>query len=258
MKVPFARQRVVSSSALQMVDRSIVTSELNLDRDVGVQVFSKNLLGTGKLGYALGLFRGEGRNRLGRRIGALYTARIEGWPLGAFDDFVEADIRRDRPLRVAVGANIGYNQHTNRLRSTIGDTFPAGDFNYTHAAVDAMVKWRGWSVSSEWMLRFADVDGRTVLVGNTPARIFSRSGHGVYLQGGKMVTPRIELTSRVGRLSPRDGTAAAFERPSEVVGGIGFYPREHNLKLQADYFTVNTGTPNRRTHQVRTQFQLFF
>ncbi|HMV43318.1 MAG TPA: porin, partial [Leptospiraceae bacterium] len=37
MKVPFNRQRLTSSSALQMVDRSIVNSELNLDRNIGIQ-----------------------------------------------------------------------------------------------------------------------------------------------------------------------------------------------------------------------------
>ena len=37
-----------------MPDRSIVTSELNLDRDVGATLFSKDLLGLGgKLGYNL-------------------------------------------------------------------------------------------------------------------------------------------------------------------------------------------------------------
>jgi len=103
MKVPFSRQRVVSSSALQMVDRSIVVSELNLDRDVGLQVFSKDLLGFGKLGYAVGLFGGEGRNRLGRTAGLLYTARLEAWPLGAFDDFAEADLQRLAKVRLALG-----------------------------------------------------------------------------------------------------------------------------------------------------------
>ena len=114
MKVPFSRQRLASSSALQLVDRSIVVTELNLDRDVGIQVFSRDLFGVNKVGYSLGLFGGEGRNRLGRAIGLLYTGRIEAWPLGPFDDLVEGDIERsDRP-RLAVGANVGYNQNTNR------------------------------------------------------------------------------------------------------------------------------------------------
>ncbi len=62
MKVPFGRQRVNSSSALEMVDRSIVVGELNLDRDVGVYMHSNDLVGNdGLLGYVVGVFGGDGR-----------------------------------------------------------------------------------------------------------------------------------------------------------------------------------------------------
>ena len=61
MKVPFGKQRVVSSSSLQMVDRSIVTSELNMDRDVGLYLMSEDLLGLkGRLMYQAGVFSGQG------------------------------------------------------------------------------------------------------------------------------------------------------------------------------------------------------
>lgn len=44
-KVPWSRERVMSSGALQLVDRSIVNAELNLDRDNGVQLYSRDLFG---------------------------------------------------------------------------------------------------------------------------------------------------------------------------------------------------------------------
>ena len=42
-KVPYSRQRVVSSGNLQMVDRSLANGEFNLDRDVGMDIRSKDL-----------------------------------------------------------------------------------------------------------------------------------------------------------------------------------------------------------------------
>lgn len=258
MKVPFSRQRVVSSSALQMVDRSIVVSELNLDRDVGVQVFSRNLLGVDKLGYAVGLFGGEGRNRLGRAAGLLYTARLEAWPLGGFDDLVEGDQRRTSKLRLALGGSVAYNQNTNRPRSTIGTPYSAGDFDYRHAGVDLTLKWSGWSMASELLYRQADRPVRTVAVGGVPTAINARSGWGAYLQGGRMVSQRIELTARYSHLAPRSGSDPAFVASDELGAGLSYYLHGHDVKVQGDYFSLSDATSAQRTQQARVQLQLFF
>ena len=258
MKVPFSRQRVVSSSALQMVDRSIVVSELNLDRDVGVQIFSRRLFGTEKVGFAAGVFGGEGRNRLGRAAGLLYTARVESWPFGAFDDLAEGDLQRVRRLRVALGTSVGYNHNTNRPRSTIGLPYPAGDFDYAHAGVDTAVKIRGWSLTTEALYRRADGDQQVVLVGGAPVRIVSRSGWGGYIQGGRMMTPRLEISARYSRRLPRDGTDPTLLRAEEVGAGASYYLRGHDLKVQADVFRGTDPTLGLEAWQARTQFQLFF
>jgi len=250
MKVPFSRQRVVSSSALQMVDRSIVVSELNLDRDVGVQLFSRRFLGTDRLGYAVGVFGGEGRNRLGRRAGLLYTARLEAWPLGAFDDLVEGDLKRDRRLRAALAASVGFNQNTNRPRSTIGAPFPSGDVDYTHAGVDVHLKWRGASIMAEYMYRGAPqaVDAAV-----------PRPGWGAFVQGGYMVTTRTELTSRYSHLAPSGAAPDPTVRVGdEVGGGVGYYLHGHDLKIQGDYFRVTDPVLEQPVRQMRVQMQLFF
>lgn len=257
MKVPFGRQRVVSSSALQLVDRSLAVAELNLDRDVGVTMFSRDLFRSGgKLGYNVGLFGGEGRNRRGRDRGFLYSARLEAAPLGPFDDYVEGVPRRTPGLRLAFGGGVGYNQHTNRSRSTFGDSYTAGDFNYMSAGVDFILEHRGTSVMGEVLYRRADADEKRVAAPEAPATIRSRSGWGAYLQAGHMITDHLEITGRYSRLTPRDGTDPALLRAKEVGGGAGYYVREHNLKVQGDYFAVTTGAA--RVHQVRVQMQMYF
>lgn len=254
MKVPFSRQRVVSSSALQMVDRSPVVSELNLDRDVGVQVFSKDLFGLGRLGYAVGLFGGEGRNRLGRTAGLLYTGRLEAWPFGAFDDYVEGDVQRRRALRLAVGVNAAYNQNTNRPRSTIGTPFAAGDVDYRHAGADVSLKWRGWSLTSELMYREAAGQAQPAVL---PVPL-ARSGWGAYLQGGVMLGTRTELTARYSHLAPARGTDPGFVGTDEAGAGLSHYLRGHDLKVQADGFRVTDPIARRPALQARLQLQLFF
>jgi hypothetical protein len=258
MKVPFSRQRVTSSSALQMVDRSIVVGELNLDRDVGLQVFSRNLLGKGKLGYALGVFGGDGRNRLGHEAGMLYSARMEAWPLGLVDERSEADIQRVEQWRFAVGGSLAYNQNTNRPRSTFGTPYPAGEFDYKHAGLDATVRKRGWSVTSELMYRRADRHSETLLVNGSPATLYSRSAWGAYVQGGHMLTERFELTARYGRLRPSTGTEPSFVEAREAGAGFSYYISRNDLKIQGDYFRVTDFATGAGVHQARAQFQLYF
>ena len=44
-KIPYSRERVISSGDLQMVDRSLANGEFTLDRDLGLDLRSEDLLG---------------------------------------------------------------------------------------------------------------------------------------------------------------------------------------------------------------------
>ncbi len=270
MKVPFDRQRLNSSSALQMADRSMVVAELNLDRDVGVQLFSEDLLGLdGKLGYAFGIFGGDGRNRLAEVFGLLYAARLELRPMGSFEDDVEADIKREPTPKLAVGLAFAYNQNTNRPRSTTELPYEDARFSYVHAGADAIFKWRGFSAQAEALLRRADRNERTGAVDGEPEQFYSRSAWGAFVQAGQMLTENAEICARYGYLEPLTGTDPELTRAHELGPGASYYLREHNLKVQADYlFSPRSGGAlladglergfDRGTHEVRIQTQLYF
>lgn len=150
MKVPFSRERVISSSALQMVDRSNVNAELSLDRDVGLQLTSKDFLGTGGLlRYYLGVFGGDGRNRTGDMHGLLWVARTEVNPLGNFEDYAEVDFERSTKPKLSLGVATAYNEATARTRSTVTDSFKYGTVDYRHASADVMFKMYGASLQAE-------------------------------------------------------------------------------------------------------------
>lgn len=85
-KIKANRARINSSSALQFVDRSIVNSEFNLDRDFGLFGEYNPLRGEGfNLSAKASVTLGEGRNWGSSSGGGLaYTGRVELYPLGRF------------------------------------------------------------------------------------------------------------------------------------------------------------------------------
>jgi hypothetical protein len=259
-KVAFGRQRVVSSSALQMVERSMVVGELNLDRDVGAELFSKDLFGLGgRLGYVLGVYGGDGRNRRGRDHGLLYAARLQTRPFGAFDDYEEADMGREGKPRLSLGVGAAYNQNTNRPRSTFGDPYPEGDFDYVHLGADLVFKLGGFSLQTEVLLRKANTASRTLDVDGEPLTITSRSARGAYVQAGQMLTDHVEVTGRYGQLVPLSGNGDPnLVEAHELGGGVSYYVSQHDLKVQGDYFYLPSDGFDDGAHQGRLQAQLYF
>ena len=261
MKVPYGRQRVISSAALQFPDRSIVTNELNLDRDVGVQALSEDLFGLdGRLGYHAGVFSGDGRNRLAPGPGVLVVGRIAARPLGKFDDFVEADLEHHESPKLAVGLGAAYNFNTIRSRSTFMAPYELADFDYRHLGADAIFKLRGLSVLGELMYRrstrpFED----NLLPSGEVLREYARNAWGGFVQAGFLFTRKAEVVARYGELRPLGETAPELAEPQrELGGGLGYYFSKHDLKLQGDYFYLFGPDLGLGRHEIRVQMQLFY
>jgi phosphate-selective porin OprO and OprP len=259
MKVPFDVQRVVSSSSLQMVDRSIVTGELNLDRDVGVLLYSEDLFDwQQRLRYTVGIMGGDGRNRIGANQGLLYVARLRFSFFGPFDDKIEGDPDRLDELRLAVGAAVARNVLSNRPRSTLGTPYQVATFDYSHATADLHVKWRGASLLSQFFWRQADQDFFDGSLKGMTLKEYSRSGLGWFVQAGYYALPWLELTGRYGDLRPTVTTDPTFKRQREIGGGLNFMFQKHDFKIQSDYFWLDDGRGGNGRHQVRVQAQVFF
>ena len=111
-KIRGNRARMNSSSALQFVDRSIVNSEFNLDRDFGLFGEYYNHIGkTFQYAVKASITTGDGRNfRLSTNSGLAYTARVELFPLGRFKalgDVTEGDFEREEtPKLMIAGAQM--------------------------------------------------------------------------------------------------------------------------------------------------------
>lgn len=267
--VPFDRARTIREFALQLVDRQITIQELTLDRDVGLMLYSDDLGGAGgRLGYAIGLFGGEGRNRFGgQNPGFLYTLRFVVRPWGNFDDDREGDLERLPRPRLAIGIAGAFNQATNRPRSTTGTPLTLGGYDYVHGAADLVFKHSGFSLLAEFVVRKAlwanrmGTDER-----EAPLTEWSRSGYGYFVQAGVMVSRLVELAARWDHLLAWPGTEKTDpalyrlidESGKQAGAGLNVYLNGHQFKFQADYFYIFGQVLDQGRHQVRVQLDATF
>lgn len=265
--VPFDRARTTRELALQSVDRAEVIRELTLDRDVGIAVYSNDFLGWGgRLAYQVGVFGGDGRNRIGGRDpGFLYVARVAVRPFGAFDDDQEGDTLRTAEPRLAIGAAFAFNHQTDRPRSTTGTPHEGGiTFDYVHAAADLVFKWRGFALLSEVLYRQATTPShlRTLYDGTTTT-VFARDGWGWELQSSMMIGPMFEVWARWEQTVAIGATDPAFitqtvSRGHGLAGGLNLYLNAHLLKVQLDWSHAFGDDFGAGPHVVRLQLDASF
>ncbi len=239
--VPFDRLRTIREFALQMADRPRVVSELTLDRDVGLTLYSDHFLGKDSIvAYRLGAFGGGGMNlATGKQPGVLAVGRLELRPLGAIDDDQEGDLTHHERPGLALGVAGAANWNTNRQRSTTGATFAAGVTDYYQFAADLVFKWHGFAFEAEYVMRGASSD---VIVSTDPTvpNDYTQSGQGWILQASYDLPINLEFVGRLSELYARPGTDPAFASliaatGQELGGGINYYLNGHKLKVQADY-----------------------
>ena len=267
---PFDRARTIREFALQFVDRQSVVREFSLDRDVGIGFSSQDLFGLGgRLAYNLFIGGGDGRNRIAdtknkygpQTPGMLSVARLIVRPWGQFDDDQEGDLARSGKPHMAIGAAGAYNLSTDRDKSTFGNTYTLGTFNYAHAEADLVFKWHGFSMLSEFLYRKANKSDHTAVVSGQTVTERSRSGYGYFAQVGQMLTRMLELTARAETTKGTDRALREVARVSgrQVGGGLNVYLNGHAFKLQTDYFYVfSSNTFSHGAHVARLQLDATF
>jgi len=259
MKKPFNRQRVISSGDLQMVDRSTVTAEFNIDRDVGFMLSSDDLFKAGYLRYRFGIFNGEGRD--GFEVGDTgfnYVGRIELHPMGSAGekwDYDEVDFERLKRPRLSLGVSYAYNDRAHYDRGSLGKAFiDEGTANYHHVEADLMLKWAGLSLTSEFHFRDGSRDYGDAMVEDdagvaVPApQLAARNGVGYYIQAGYLL-PRLpfELSARWAQILESDDSS--LPDSDEIAFGFGWYVAQHSLKFQTDYARLRADSYDAATQQ---------
>lgn len=238
--LPGNRERLISSQNVQFVDRSLLNSSFNLDRDVGIQLRNKSSFGKAIFKQMMAITIGEGRDITSKNPGGYsYTGRVELLPFGSFTgkgDYTGPDLAREEDVKLSIGASYDFNDdavrsrgHTGNFIFTNGGELIKNDL-HTFLA-DVMIKYQGFSFHSEFANRKAEKD-----TGFGVGSAFMGSVGYVFGKG-------FGIAGRYASLK-KDDTFSSLPEHSEKTVALSKYISGHNLKIQAsagylDYLSVD-------------------
>ena len=263
-KLPGNIERVISSGNLQQVDRSLVNSRFNIDRDMGVQLrhhidFSDKFLVREKIAIS----QGEGRNiTIGNLGGHQYTARLEVLPFGRFKskgDYSGSDLKREEQPKLMLAATYDSNQNAVKNRSNQG-SYMTNDTGFYETTIntlflDAMFKYRGFSLMAEYADRTAD-DPVAKNSDGTETGDVVQVGNGLNLQAGYLLRKDWEISGRYTNIK-LDENITGRNPETQYTLGLSKYVVGHKLKVQTDisYLSVENGGDEL---MYRLQFDIHF
>ncbi|WP_380745992.1 porin [Salegentibacter chungangensis] len=237
-KLPGNRERIISSGNMQTVDRSLVNSVFNVDREMGVQLHHYFDLGNNViLKEAVALSQGEGRNvTRGNKGGYHFTGRAELFPFGDFDAYSGADFAREETPKLAIGAAYSHNGNAVRTESVDGDYMETETGFYETDIktffLDAMMKYRGVTLMAEYADRSAD-NPIAVDENGLPTGDVVQVGDGFNAQAAYLFKNNFEVVGRYTTIKlDEDITGVGVE--NQYTLGLSKYLVKHKLKVQTD------------------------
>ena len=259
-KLPGNRERVISSGDLQQVDRSLLNSRFNIDRDMGFQLRHHfNLTDTFIVKEMFSVSQGEGRNvTTGNLGGHQYTSRIELLPFGKFTskgDYRGSDLKFEPAPKLALGFTYDFNNDAVKNRSNQGSymTNDTGFYstNISTVFVDAMYKHKGFSVMAEYAYRDAE-DAFAKNSDGTLTGDLVQVGNALNLQTGYLLSKTLEISGRYTNIDwDSDITGKGAE--NQYTLGLSKYIVGHKLKVQTDVSYLDLAT---KTNQFMYRLQV--
>lgn len=250
-KLPGNIERVISSGNLQQVDRSLVNSRFNIDRDVGFQLRHHfNLTDKFLIREKLAFSQGEGRNvTQGNEGGHQYTGRIEFLPFGKFvskGDYSGSDLKREEKPKLMFAINYDINQDAVKTRSNLG-SYMTNDVGLYETTIntfffDGMFKYNGLSFMWEYAKRDAD-DPIAKNSDGTETGDIVQVGEGLNLQSGYLFKNNWEISGRYTNIKLDEGITGSTPETQYTLG-LSKYIVGHKLKVQSDlsYLSVEGGS----------------
>jgi phosphate-selective porin OprO/OprP len=263
-KLPGNVERVVSSGNMQLVDRSLLNSRFNIDRDMGIQLRNEFTLGKEfVVRQKLALSQGEGRNiTTGNLGGHEYTARVELLPFGEFTsdgDYSGGDLKREKTPKLSVASTYDFNNNAVKNRSNQGaymfNDLGFYETNIKTLFVDAMFKFNGFSFMGE----YADRTAGDAFAKNSDGTLTGDKveiGKAINLQSGYLFKNNYEIAARYTQID-LDKTISNKGAQKQTTLGVSKYIVGHKLKIQTDvsYLGVENGTDE---VMWRLQFDIHF
>ena len=230
-KVPFNREVLNSSSALQLVGRSIISDYFEYDRDIGAGVYG--LLGGGMIRYDFGVFQGQGTNVKNDKdnTGMLWAGRVQAAVIGGKAKKVKENFAKKPTLTVGAAvagidveegskdSNIGIHEDERDLSAGGKVTSFSADVNYRDPR---------FNLTGEYIGRWVNPD---------EAGVDTAYDQGFRVQGGFFLVPKkVELASRYARVTLDDGAGNDLDNVWTFTQGLNYYlSGNHKWKVQLDY-----------------------
>jgi phosphate-selective porin OprO/OprP len=237
-KLPGNRQRVNSSGALQLTDRSINNAKFTIDRDFGFQVHNMNEF-KDKFSYNFktALSTGEGRNVTGDAdAGIAVTGKIELLPFGSFSKdgtYFEGDIAREKKPKLMLSGAFQQNNHARRTQGQLGnDLFEQRTLK--SVMLDAMFKYNGWAAMSSYMSRTTTENAVTVNPTDVTKFNYAFVGSGFDYQLSYNFPSNYEIIGRYSTQKVGDDIKVLAPNSKQYTVGVTKYIWEHAFKLQSE------------------------
>ncbi|MGL4520072.1 MAG: porin [Phocaeicola sp.] len=242
-KIQANRARVNSSSALQFVDRSIVNSMFQIDRDFGLfATYYFKPIGDFSVVTKGSITSGDGRNNgTDSKFGLAYTGRLEIFPFGRFKgagDIMEGDFMREESPKVMLAGTVSYNQHARNIEGQRGNTIYNGETrNISSYFLDFILKYQGFAFYADYMAR--STGGSAVIVDAGSESFdtqYMRVGQGLNLQTSYIFPSNWEIALRNSTIFPKDEIKEQlkYKQYNQTTIGVTKYLIGHSLKLQLD------------------------
>ena len=263
-KLPGNIERVISSAKLALVDRSLLNSKFNIDRDFGLQLKNKfNLSEKFIVKETFAISQGEGRNVSKGNIGGhQYTIRVDLYPFGNFKkdgDYEGDDISREQSPKLLFGAAYDYNNNAVKTRSNMG-SYMVTDSGFFETDIktffiNSHFKYKGFSFMGE----YADRNTSDEFSRNSNGSLTGDTvnvGSAINLQAGYLLPSNIALTGRYTNIN-FDKIVTDNNYISQYTLGLSKYFEKHKLKIQTDMSYENSLYSNDKIFY-RLQFEIHF
>jgi hypothetical protein len=247
-KMPFTLARELSGREFEFADRSMASMYFDVNRSLAWGLYGKTSGWQVPLHWDLAVFNGlvTGGAETGSS-GVLdnnfaYSLRLYAYPNGEWGPGQLADLSYHETLATRVGAGFAHSTiersgetEFERIRvvdsgDRLAEILPEEVQAYSVAlyCVDASMKYRGLSLTSEYYLR--NIGG----FGNVPLPDFF--DHGFWLQMGYFVIPeKLQFLLRWSRVAGNSGTLGDQNQSAEeLAGGLVWYLNGQHAKIVLD------------------------
>lgn len=237
-KLPGNRQRIVSSGALQLSDRSINNARFNLDRDFGIQAYYiKQDFDKFCYGFKTAISNGEGRNITDNNdMNLAYTGKIELFPLGAFSrdgSNFEGDLVKEKKPKLFLAGVFSQNNFAKRSQGQLGDDL-FEKRTIQSVFLESLIKYKGFSFAATFMQRQTSKNPVTFNPINLNETRYVWVGQGLDFQSSYMFPNNYEVIMRFSDLKPFSSISFFEPKRQEFTLGLTKYLWEHALKLQSE------------------------